>query len=266
MTTETHTTWTGLESFTHPVTAVVVGASRGIGLAFADSLLRDGAVACVFATARRAETEESLAGLAREHGGRVRPLNLDVTAEHTVSAAATAVATETDRIDLMIYCAGLLHDGDAHRPEKRLADVTLEGLQRSFAVNAVGPGLVAKHFHGLLHRSERAVFASLSARVGSIGDNRLGGWYGYRASKAAQNMITRNLSIELRRTARGVICVALHPGTVDTALSRPFQGKVPEGKLFSPGRAAAQLLGVIDRLRPEDNGRFLAWDGQPIPW
>ncbi len=261
-----HATWTALESFTHPVTAVVVGASRGIGLAFVENLLRDHTVARVFATSRRAEIEESLAGLAREHGERVRPLDLDITAEPTVRTAAAAVAAETDRVDLIICCAGLLHDGDAHQPEKRLADITLEGLQRSFAVNAVGPALVAKHFHGLVPRTERAVFASLSARVGSIDDNRHGGWYGYRASKAAQNMITRNLSIELRRTARGIICVALHPGTVDTALSRPFQGKVPEGKLFSPARAAAQLLGVIDRLRPEDNGCFLSWDGEPIPW
>ncbi len=266
MSTSLDTTWAGLGSFTHPVTAVVVGASRGIGLAFVDSLLRDLAVARVFATSRRAEVEDNLTELARAHGERLCPLDLDVTAEPTVSTAAAAVAGEAGRVDLLIYCAGLLHDGDAHQPEKRLADVTLEGLQRSFVVNAVGPALIAKHFHGLLHRTERAVFASLSARVGSIEDNRLGGWYGYRASKAAQNMITRNLSIELRRTARSVICVALHPGTVDTALSRPFQGKVPEGKLFSPTRAAGQLLGVIDQLQPEDNGRFLAWDGQPIPW
>ncbi len=266
MSTSLDATWTGLTSFTHPVTAVVVGASRGMGLAFVDSLLHDPAVARVFAASRRAEAEDSLTGLAREHGGRVRALDLDVTAESTVSTAAATIAGETDRVDVVVYCAGLLHDGDAHRPEKRLADVTLESLQRSFAVNAIGPALVAKHFNGLLDRTDRAVFASLSARVGSIDDNRLGGWYGYRASKAAQNMITRNLSIELRRTARGVICVALHPGTVDTTLSRPFQGKVPEGKLFSPTRAAAQLLGVVDQLRPEDNGSFLAWDGQPIPW
>ena len=152
------------------------------------------------------------------------------------------------------------------QPEKRLADVSPVSLQRSFAVNAVGPLLVAKHFQGLLDREARAVFASLSARVGSIGDNRLGGWYAYRSAKAAQNMVTRNLSIELRRRARGVICVALHPGTVDTGLSRPFQSNVPEERLFSPERAAQQLLAVIDGLRPEDNGGFVAWDGQPIPW
>jgi len=183
-----------------------------------------------------------------------------------VTAAAASVAAETARIELIINCAGVLHDGASVQPEKRLADVTPESLERSFAVNAIGPLLVAKHFEALLPRQDRAVFASLSARVASIGDNRLGGWYGYRASKAAQNMITRNLAIELRRRARGIICVALHPGTVDTGLSRPFQGNVPADRLFAPDRAARQLLNVIDGLRAEDNGEFFAWDGQPIPW
>ena len=170
------------------------------------------------------------------------------------------------RVDLIVNCTGLLHDGDGMQPEKRLAEVTPANLERSFAVNALGPLLVAKHFQGLLPREARAVFASLSARVGSIGDNRLGGWYSYRAARAAQNMITRNLSIELRRRARGIICVALHPGTVDTGLSRPFQANVPAQKLFSTERAARQLLAVIDGLGPDDNGGFFAWDARPIPW
>jgi len=137
---------------------------------------------------------------------------------------------------------------------------------RSFRVNALGALLVAKHFQGFFDRNDRVVFASLSARVGSIGDNRLGGWYAYRASKAAQNMITKNLAIELRRRARGVVCVALHPGTVATDLSAPFRGGVPEEKLFDASRAARQLLGVIDSLTPDSNGGFFAWDGEPIPW
>ena len=118
----------------------------------------------------------------------------------------------------------------------------------------------------LLAHADRAVFASLSARVGSIEDNRLGGWYAYRASKAAQNMYTRTLAIEWARSRRNVICVALHPGTTDTDLSRPFQGNVPEGKLFGVERTVAQLLAVIDRLQPADTGQFLAWDGERIPW
>ncbi len=257
---------TSLESFAPPLNVVVNGASRGIGLAFARTLLGDVSVERVFATARRGASDESLAELASAGDGRLLNLDMDVTVEASVAAAAAAVAAESDRIDLIINCAGVLHDGASVQPEKRLADVTPASLERSFAVNAIGPLLIAKHFHGLLPRDDRAVFASLSARVGSIGDNRLGGWYGYRASKAAQNMITRNLSIELRRRARGVICVALHPGTVDTGLSRPFQGNVSEDALFSPDRAARQLLSVIDGLGAEANGGFFAWDAQPIPW
>ena len=139
-------------------------------------------------------------------------------------------------------------------------------LRHVFEVNAFGPLVVAKHFLPLLKHSERAVLANLSARVGSIGDNRLGGWYAYRASKAAQNMFTRNLSLELARRAPKVICVALHPGTVDTELSKPFQGGVSPDRLFDADRAARQLLEVIDGLRPEQTGRFLAWDGTTIPW
>ena len=110
------------------------------------------------------------------------------------------------------------------------------------------------------------MFASISARVGSIGDNRLGGWYAYRAAKAAQNMFTRTLAIEWARSRRNVICVALHPGTTDTELSRPFQANVPPGKLFSADRTVRQLLAVIERLTPADSGHFLAWDGTEIPW
>jgi NAD(P)-dependent dehydrogenase (short-subunit alcohol dehydrogenase family) len=120
--------------------------------------------------------------------------------------------------------------------------------------------------HGAMRHGRRAVIANLSARVGSIGDNRIGGWYAYRASKAAQNQITKTASIELRRKAPALVCVALHPGTVDTDLSAPFQGNVPEGKLFSVERAARQLLEVIDGLGPDDTGRFFDWAGEPVEW
>jgi len=125
---------------------------------------------------------------------------------------------------------------------------------------------VARHFERLLAHRERAVYASISARVGSIGDNRLGGWYAYRGAKAAQNMFTKTLAIEWARTRRNVVCVALHPGTTDTELSRPFQANVPPEKLFAPERTVRQLLEVIDRLAPADTGSFLAWDGSRIPW
>lgn len=127
------------------------------------------------------------------------------------------------------------------------------------------PALVAKHFLPLLARDRKSVFAALSARVGSISDNQLGGWHAYRASKAALNMLLRTFAIELARRNPRAVCVGLHPGTVDTGLSAPFQANVPEGKLFTPDFAAARLLEVVDRLKPDDSGHVFAWDGQLIP-
>jgi len=176
------------------------------------------------------------------------------------------MAESVSGLDLIINCAGLLHDGPGLQPERKLAHVESANLERLFRVHAVGPLLLAKHLQSLLPRRERGVFASLSARVGSIGDNRLGGWYAYRVSKAAHNMAIKNLSIELSRRSRGIICVALHPGTVDTDLSQPFVTNVTGRKLFSPARAARQLLQVIDSRTAEHNGGFFAWDGSEIPW
>ena len=244
----------------------MVGASRGIGLGFVKYLLGDANVAGIVAACRNPGSARDLAELAESDSKRLRVLPLDVTNETSVAAAAERTAGESHRLDLLINCAGVLHDGGGLFPERRIAEVDGAKLVRSFEVHAVGPALLAKHFAPLFDRSARAVFASLSARVGSIGDNRLGGWYGYRASKAAHNMILRNLSIELRRRFRGLICVSLHPGTVNTALSRPFQEGVPDGRLFSVERAVDQLMAVIDGLDADSNGRFYAWDGQEIPW
>lgn len=166
-------------------------------------------------------------------------------------------------VDLVIVATGLLHD-DAKGPEKALTDLDPTWLARTFAINAIGPAIVAKHFLPLLPADRRAVFAVLSARVGSIGDNKLGGWYGYRASKAALNMFVRTASIELARTRPRGIIVGLHPGTVDTQLSKPFQRNVAPGKLFTPATAAAHLLDVIDALKRPDSGNCLDWSGETI--
>lgn len=255
-----------LGSFDAPVNVMIQGASRGIGAAFCAALAASPSVAHVVATSRDPDGSEALAAVRRDIGDRLLTVPLDVTSEADIESAASHVAERVDRLSLIINCAGLLHDGEPVQPERRLSEVTPESLQRSFAVNAWGPLLVAKHFAGLLPRRERAVFASLSARVGSIGDNRLGGWYAYRASKAAQNMFTKTLSIELPRRHRGTLVVALHPGTVDTGLSAPFQSRVPDQQLFDAPRAARQLLEVIDGLGKDDNGGFFAWDGRPIVW
>jgi NAD(P)-dependent dehydrogenase (short-subunit alcohol dehydrogenase family) len=255
-----------LSSFPDGSHALVTGASRGIGLEFVRQLLAEPRLTRVFAACR----QPALAGmLSRMASGepRLRVVALDVADEAQVEAAAREFADETDRLNLVVNAAGLLHEAAAGMaPEKRLADVRADTLAASFAVNAFGPLLVAKHFERLLAHRERAVFASISARVGSIGDNRLGGWYAYRGAKAAQNMFTKTLSVEWARSRRNVICVALHPGTTDTDLSRPFQANVPPEKLFSTERTVRQLLEVVERLTPADTGRFLAWDGSEIPW
>ncbi len=246
--------------------ALIVGGSRGIGLAFVRALLRDPGFECVTAAARAPAGSAALQELRQAHGERLALLTLDVSDEASVEQAAAATREVHPSLQLLVNTAGVLHDREGLAPERRLAEVKPENLMRSYAVNAVGPLLLAKHFHSLLAHGERAVLANLSARVGSIGDNRLGGWYAYRAAKAAQNQITRTLAIELARRAPNLICVALHPGTVATDLSAPFRGNVTAEKLFTPDRAAEQLLGVIAGLTQEASGHFYAWDGAEIPW
>ena len=243
----------------------VQGASRGIGLAFVRQLLDRPDVEVVFASARQPERASALIDLEQEHGARLQLVTVDVCSEAQIEASAAFVSERCARIHLLINAAGILH-GPEQQPEKRLEQVHAAALMHSFQVNAFAPLLTVKHFCPLLTHDERAVVANISARVGSIADNRLGGWYAYRGSKAAQNMLTKTLSIELARRAPNVICTALHPGTVDTALSGPFQRNVPKQRLFSPERATRQLLEVIDSLRPEDSGSFLAWNREPIPW
>ena len=254
-----------LASFDAPVNVLVQGASRGIGLEFARLLLANPAVGRVHASCRAPDRAPDLQTLIQAGGERIQALTMDVTVEASVAEIAQSLAANDRTLDLIINCAGVLHDGNL-QPERRLADIDPVHMLRSYQVNAVGPLLVAKHFHPLLADRGKSVFASLSARVGSIGDNRLGGWYAYRAAKAAQNMITRNLSIELRRRRPGVICIALHPGTVDTDLSRPFQRNLPQGQLFTREHAVRQLLRVIDSVTSADSGGFFAFDGEPIVW
>lgn len=245
---------------------LVQGAARGLGRALAEQLLREPRVATLIATSRDAASP-GLAELARVGGNRVRPLALDITHDAGIRRAMKQVAEHAPALDLVIACAGLLHDRDTGmHPEKRLADITPEQLAAGFAANAFGPILLLKHALPLLTHGRRAVFASLSARVGSIADNHLGGWYTYRAAKAAQNQFTRTAAIEMRRRNRESIVVGLHPGTTDTDLSRPFQRNVPDHKLFTPTFAATRLLEVINGLTPEDSGGLFAWDGERVPY
>lgn len=234
-----------------PKTAVVVGASGGIGHALVTALGEAGGHDVIHALSHR-PAADPIAG--------TRPGIVDVTREETIRAAAAAI---DGPLDLVIVATGMLHE-EGYGPERALRDLDPAALAHIFAVNTIGPALVLKHFAPLMARDGPTVFALLSARVGSITDNRSGGWYGYRASKAALNMIVRSAAIELARSRPRCVCVGLHPGTVDTGLSLPFQAKVPAGTLFTPARAAGQLLRVIGRLTPADTGRCLAWDGTVI--
>lgn len=248
-----------------PLGAVVIGGTRGIGLALVDALLADPANGPVIAAGRAPDTVAALDALATRHGARLQRQRLEITAESSIAAAVETIAAGQPALSLVVNTVGLLHD-DGLRPERRLGEIDPAALARSHAVNAIGPVLIAKHFQRLLSHGERAVLATLSARVGSITDNRLGGWYAYRAAKAAQNQLMRTAAIELARRAPRLIVVQLHPGTVETDLSAPFRGNVAADKLFTPAQAAEHLLRVIAALTPADSGSFRAWDGSPIPW
>jgi NAD(P)-dependent dehydrogenase (short-subunit alcohol dehydrogenase family) len=247
-----------------PAQVLVTGASSGIGLAMVEALLGDTGVARVCAVSRRAGDSASLQALRANYGERLLPVSADITTDAGLNAIARAAASD-DGLHLVINCAGILH-GDGLRPEKSLATLDRQSLAQVFALNAFAPVLLAKALLPLWGPGAPRVFASLSARVGSIGDNRLGGWYAYRASKAAQNQLLRTLAIEWRRTHPHATCVLLHPGTVDTPLSRPFQANLSQDALFAPERAARQLLAIIGGLTPADSGSFIAWDGSPVPW
>lgn len=247
--------------------ALVQGASRGIGRALVGKLLEMSQVSKVIATARTASSDAGLAALAAKFPGRLVAAELDLTDPSSIENACDRLLPVCPRLDLLVNTAGVLHDEAAGiQPEKKLAQCEASQLHAVFAVNAVGPLLMAKHFGAWLQHKGPSMLVNVSARVGSIGDNRLGGWYAYRMTKAAQNMATRNLAIELGRRAPGLTCIAYHPGTVDTALSAPFQKRVADGKLFSPEFAATCLLDLVAKLGPEDTGSFWDWEGKPVPW
>ncbi|MGK7909831.1 MAG: SDR family NAD(P)-dependent oxidoreductase [Synechococcus sp.] len=248
--------------------ALVVGASRGIGLEFVRQLLTIPQFETVWATYRTRESATGLLEMAQSdmaEGDRLQCLSMDVTDEGQIASGLVEIKQQTKHLHLVVNCVGILHD-DTMRPEKGLRQLEMEQLTRYFQTNSIPSALLAKHLLPLLKHRDRSVFASISAKVGSIGDNFLGGWYGYRASKAALNMLMRTAAIEYRRKSPETIIVTLHPGTTDTDLSKPFQSNVPPEKLFSTERTVSQLLDVISGLELEDSGQFFNWDGQPLPW
>ncbi len=232
-------------SFPPNALAVVIGSSGAIGGALVERLESDPRFSEVVGLARSSDP------------------SLDVLDEAGIAAAAQAVAARDGELRLVIDATGFLH-GDGMQPEKTWRHLDPSVLARVFAVNTIGPALLVKHFLPLFPRDGRAVFATLSARAASMAENTIGGWYGYRASKAALNQIVRTASAELRRTRKQAVCVALHPGHVESRLSAPFgSGGQPT---LAPAEAASALLEVLDGLAPEHTGGFFDQEGASIPW
>ncbi|MDR5875305.1 SDR family NAD(P)-dependent oxidoreductase [Halomonas sp. CUBES01] len=237
-------------------TALVTGASGGIGNALVKHLLASPQTGRIIAASRQPPLLQD---------DRLTHLSLDVSQEED----RLELARHLDDVPVHLFfnAIGLLHDStQGIKPEKRLDRLTLEGLTQVMQANAFTPALLISALQSSLQGSHPCIIASLSARVGSISDNHLGGWYSYRASKAAHNMLMKTASIELSRLNKQSIVLCLHPGTTDTPLSQPFQARVPSGKLFTPEFVASQLMDVVAKRTPDDTGSFWDWAGDPIEW
>ncbi len=236
-----------------PAKIIVTGASGGIGKALLETLMQAFPHAEFDATYFNSpvSTDDS----------RLRWRRLDLRDQ----AAIADFAQDFERIDWLINCAGFLH-GESGGPEKSIRAVDSDFLLENMRINALPTLLLARYFAAALKRSPAPLLATISARVGSIDDNRLGGWYSYRMSKAALNMALKTLSIEWKHSHPRGCVAALHPGTNDTALSKPFQANVAADNLFRPEYTAAMFVELLSRLQPADSGNFWAWDGSRIAW
>lgn len=234
-------------------TVLVIGGSGGIGKAMVKQLRELDPTANIHTTFCNGKPDFSL--------GNVTWHKVDITNESDVQQLASHFSS----LDWVINCVGILHT-TTHQPEKSLNTIDQEFFLKNMATNALPTLLLAKHFTSLLKRSPAGKLATISAKVGSINDNRLGGWYSYRSSKAALNMLIKSISIEWSRIAKRATILSLHPGTTDTPLSKPFQTNVPEGKLFDADDVARQLLSIIERSTPQESGRFFAYNGEELPW
>jgi len=224
-----------------------MGANGVIGKAVIHELLKSPQVEKIFALSRKAEDFLD---------SKINSIFADYEDEESIKDAAAKVK---DEIDIIFIATGLLHSGDL-QPEKSLRDINIKNLQQNFLINTIGPALIAKYFAPKMKRDTKSVFAAISARVSSISDNRLGGWYGYRASKSALNMIIKNLAIEFNRQNNQKIIIGLHPGTVISKLSQPFTKNYDKNKLFTPEFSAKCLIEILEMVKKEDSGKLIAWD------
>ncbi len=233
----------------------VIGATGGIGQALIQQLTNMPGIGYIYAYSRTCP--DALSAIEN-----LSYSPLDYANEQSIADAAASLGKT--RLDVVIVATGVLH-GENFTPEKSIRSLQPESFEEVFQLNTLGPMLVAKHFLPYMNKNNKTAFTAISARVGSISDNRLGGWYSYRASKAALNMMLKGLAIECRVRYPDLIVAGLHPGTVNTSLSEPFQKNVPSDKLFSAEQSASYLLKVIDNLDKQDSGKVFAWDGKEIP-
>ena len=235
-------------------TVAIIGSSGAIGNAVSDNLINDESIGIIYKFSRSISVKENK---------RVKNIFLDIEDEESIKSSLDHVPPDT-KFDLVFVATGILHNDKEIFPEKSIKDIDINKLKKVILVNTIGPTLIGKYFIPYLRKDEKSVFAFLSARVGSISENKLGGWYSYRASKTALNQIIKNFSIEIKRTNKNAIFVGLQPGTVKSFLSKPFERNVKEDNLFTPEYSAEKLLQVINDLSPDDTGKFFAWNGEEI--
>jgi len=235
-------------------TVAIIGSSGAIGNAVAEILLDDDGVEAIYRFSRNDSNENS---------DRVKNLYIDIEDEESIKDCIKNLSKDI-KFDLVFVATGILHNDNDIFPEKSIRDISQSKLEKVLLVNTIGPALVGKYFIPYLRKDSKSIFAFLSARVGSISDNKLGGWYSYRASKTALNQIIKNFSIEVRRSNPNAIFIGLQPGTVKSFLSKPFEKNVRPGNLFTPEYSATKMLEVIDNLSLEDTGKVYAWDGEEI--
>ena len=230
----------------------VIGSSGAIGSAFVDHYINDQSINSIFSFSR------SSIGI---DNNKVKHFSIDIENENSVQDAAKSV--EEINFDEIIIASGLLHTNE-FGPEKSIKDLKADNILKVLNVNTVGPAIIGKYFLPLLNKDNKSVMAFLSARVGSISENKLGGWYAYRASKSALNQVIKTFSIELKRINPKAIIIGLQPGTVDSELSAPFKRSVSNNKLFSAEYSVSQLIGVIERADESSSGNLISWDGEII--
>lgn len=234
---------------------VIIGASGALGSEFIRQIAVNNDIKSIFAFSRSQIKFDS---------NKITSHYIDLEKEETIQNAAN-IASKNAQIDMVIIATGILHNKDI-KPEKSLRDLSHEKLHKIFTINSAGPAIIAKHFLPKLNKTNKSIFAAISARVGSISDNRLGGWYSYRASKAALNMILKSASIEIKRSNKNAIIIGLHPGTVDSKLSKPFQSSIKEDKLFTPKYSVEEMLKVINNVEVKDSGNIFDFNGLKIDY